>query len=287
MTKRFESKKRLKRKWLLEYLFLLLFAYLLIRLCIYTLVDISPTSYFSMKDLSKSFYEEMKASTINNPTVLLSYRGHAVSLKQPLLAASKPSNKKIYLYSTHNKETYQTGEKVTQAALDFKTALNDFQVDVHLEEGDIQEFVEMNNYAYYQSYQASRLFIEDALKKDTYDLIIDLHRDATSKNNSTLKTDEKSYAKVLFVIGGKNVMYRENYAIAEEIHEAIEKKLPKLSRGILVQTGSSVNGIYNQDLNANMILLELGGNQNTYEEVQNTISVIAPIIGEYLYGKAI
>ena len=55
----------------------------------------------------------------------------------------------------------------------------------------------------------------------------------------------------------------------------------------MLREGKNVNGIYNQDLGENMILLELGANYNTYEEVQNTIHLIAPIIGEYIYGKKV
>ena len=97
MTKRFESKKRLKKKWLIEYFFLLLFTYLLIKFCIYTLVDTSPTSYFSVKDLGKSFYEKVKENTINQPTVLLSYRGHAKPIKKVIFASTKNIRKYIFI----------------------------------------------------------------------------------------------------------------------------------------------------------------------------------------------
>ncbi len=287
MTKRFESKKRLKKKWLIEYFFLLLFTYLLIKFCIYTLVDTSPTSYFSVKDLGKSFYEKVKENTINQPTVLLSYRGHAKPIKKVIFASTNPKYPKVYLYSTHNEETYAGKESITEASLAFQKSLKEKQVDVTLEEQNIQEFVRMNNYAYYESYKVSRIFILDALQKSSYDLVIDLHRDAVSKKSSTIERDGKSYAKVLFVIGGKNVTYEANYAVAEKINALLEEQFPKLSRGILLQTGSNVNGIYNQDLGPNMILIELGGNQNTYEEVQNTISILASVIGEYLYGKEV
>ena len=48
------------------------------------------------------------------------------------------------------------------------------------------------------------------------------------------------------------------------------------------KSGSNVNGLYNQDLNGNMILLELGANENTIDEVQNTVEAIVPIMSAYL-----
>ena len=40
--------------------------------------------------------------------------------------------------------------------------------------------------------------------------------------------------------------------------------------------------IYNQDLNPNMILLELGSQYSTIDEVLNTLELLAPIIAEYV-----
>lgn len=47
----------------------------------------------------------------------------------------------------------------------------------------------------------------------------------------------------------------------------------------------NVNGIYNQDLNENMILLECGGYQNKIEEVNNTMILLSDVIKEYLEAK--
>ena len=40
--------------------------------------------------------------------------------------------------------------------------------------------------------------------------------------------------------------------------------------------------MYNQDLKDNIILIELGGNNNNLDEVVNTIELLVPIIGEYI-----
>ena len=41
------------------------------------------------------------------------------------------------------------------------------------------------------------------------------------------------------------------------------------------KTGANVNGVYNQDLSPNCILIEVGGVDNTIEEVNNTMDAIA------------
>ena len=46
--------------------------------------------------------------------------------------------------------------------------------------------------------------------------------------------------------------------------------------------GYGVNGIYNQDLDERVILIEIGGHENNIEEINNTLDLIAEVIGEYL-----
>jgi len=176
---------------------------------------------------------------------------------------------------------------VFDAAKDLKKALENDLLEVVVEEGNITEFLNANNYDYRYSYVASRNFIEEELRKRSYDLVIDLHRDAISKSASTVTINGKKYAKILFVVGKEHKNYKKNQKLAEALNKAVSSKYPTLARGILLREGKNVNGIYNQNLGENMILLELGANYNTYEEVQNTIHLIAPIIGEYIYGKKV
>ena len=49
----------------------------------------------------------------------------------------------------------------------------------------------------------------------------------------------------------------------------------------LAVTGA--NGIYNQDIGSNVILLEVGGNENVSFEVKNTLDAISEVIKEILY----
>lgn len=289
MSKHFKSKRRLKKMWILEYLLFLLFIFILIKLCIYSLVSISPISYFQVEMIGHEFYQKLKNSTINNPVLFLEYKNNSKPNVLPVMSVVKESSPKyrIYIYNTHQNEQYITKEKVLEASYEIKKTLENELIEVVVEEGNISEFLNANNYDYNYSYIASRYFIEEELNKNDYDLIIDLHRDAISKSASTVTIDGVKYAKILFVIGKKNNNYKNNYAIAEALNNKIKEKYPTLTRGILLQEGKNVNGIYNQDLNSNMILLELGANYNTYEEVKNTIRLIAPIIGEYVYGKKI
>ena len=76
-----------------------------------------------------------------------------------------------------------------------------------------------------------------------------------------------------------------NIGFAEKLHEKTENELRGLSRGISYKTGPAVNGIYNQNLNGKSVLIEIGGVDNTIEEVNNTMLALADILNKYIKGE--
>ena len=101
---------------------------------------------------------------------------------------------------------------------------------------------------------------------------------------STTEINGKSYAKTLFIVGLENPSYEENLNITEKLDNMINEKYPTLSRGIYKKKGPGVNGVYNQDFSPNTILIEVGGQDNTIDEVNNTINAISEILIEYIRG---
>ena len=59
---------------------------------------------------------------------------------------------------------------------------------------------------------------------------------------------------------------------------SLEKDYKGLSRGIYKRS----DVIFNQDLNPNAILIELGGVDNQIDELNNTLEILSKIIKEYL-----
>jgi len=55
MAKTFKSKRKLRKLWILKSIFLIILVYILIKLCIYSLVDISPISYFKIETVGHEF----------------------------------------------------------------------------------------------------------------------------------------------------------------------------------------------------------------------------------------
>ena len=91
------------------------------------------------------------------------------------------------------------------------------------------------------------------------------------KSNKThINIEGKDYAKILFLIGTDNQNYQKNLILTEKINNKLNEYYPGLSKGILRKGGEGVNGIYNQDFNENVILVEMGGYENTTTEVLNS-----------------
>lgn len=199
---------------------------------------------------------------------------------------------KVYIYNTHQLESYDNTDynditpNVLMASYLLKEELNKAGIPTIVESSNITEYIKQNNLKYYQSYDASRYYVEKTLDDNkNLDLVIDLHRDAVEKNVSTVTINDKEYAKVLFVVGMEHNNYESNLNVANAINNIIKEKYPTLTRGIITKSGKNVNGIYNQDLNSNSILIECGGYKNSFSEVVNTINLLSQIIKEYLNGR--
>ena len=209
MAKYFKSKKRQRKNWLIKKAVILILVYFIIKSCIYSLVIITPDKFLKPSLIIKEYYEHIKYMTINSPLNLLNYKDISVNDVKPVVDVN---NKKVYVYSTHQTESYSDNKNVVDASHYLKKKLHEYNIDVKIEEGSINEFMNANNYSYNYSYVASRYFVKEELKNN-YDLVIDLHRDAVSRKTSVIEINNKNCARVMFVIGKKNKNYKKNYLL--------------------------------------------------------------------------
>ena len=207
------------------------------------------------------------------------------------------TDKKVLLFATHSHEAYkpivqktlgQTGvynpqENILKLNQQLAEGLKGYGIQTDMLNIDIMAEMKKTGHTFNQSYDAARAFVQEKLTFDAYDLIIDLHRDAAMYDVTTLKGTE-NYAKVAFVVGVEHPMYDWNLAYAEQLHGKLEELKPGISRGIIKKGGAGVDGIYNQDLAPQMLLVELGGVDNTAEELGRTLAVLSQAINELLNG---
>lgn len=207
-----------------------------------------------------------------------------------------------YIYHTHNSESFlpllpnvtnpnhawHKDKNVTLLGKRLGEKLEEKGIKTLVDTSDIQALVKKKNMRYSQSYQISREVAVEALKQNKeVNMVFDIHRDSARKSATTAEVNGKKYAKTWFVIGEGHPNYEKNLQFAENLHYAMEKKFPGLSRGVYgkPKTGGN-NGVYNQDLSDKALLIEIGGVDNTLEELNRTVDALAEMISNYYWSEA-
>ena len=243
------------------------------------LIDLDFKNPISILDTNfKGLTKEVK---VTNKEVKKVNNDNVVNEKEPT----------IYLYNSHDTEEYKPSSfaeysvmptvKLSDYVLKEKLESNGFSVLI--EETTISSIRSSLGLNYAGSYAASRVLMEQA--KENYPSLIyfiDLHRDSLSHDKTTLTYNDKNYAKVMFLVGLENPNYGGNLDFSKKISDLINTKIPELSKGIYEKEGEGVNGIYNQDFSNRTILIEIGGPENTIDEVYETLLVLSEVLTEVI-----
>ena len=206
---------------------------------------------------------------------------YKIDVKNPIIYIY--NSHQLENYNNHNLEIYGITPNVLMASYLLKEKLNQKGISTIVEDTNLTEFLELNNWNHANSYKASRIFILD--KQNTYKSLkyyIDIHRDSINKKLSTININNKPYARILFVVGLEHQNYQKNLNLATKLNSLFEKHYKGLSRGVLKKEGPNVDGIYNQDISENSMLIEVGGVDNNIDEVLNTVNAIADILNLYI-----
>lgn len=122
---------------------------------------------------------------------------------------------------------------------------------------------------------------------ESYDLYIDLHRDAVAASSTVRRTVSiggENVARFMVLIGkGTTGGYAEkpdwerNCAIADRITQSLNRQCSGLARDVKIKTGR-----FNQHIAPCCVLIECGMNTNTLEEVLRGIPYLAQAIADAL-----
>lgn len=206
---------------------------------------------------------------INNVSSLLSFKTSTSIKKENKEQVYLP---KVYLYNTHQVEEYEeTFYNIKPTVLTvsnmIKEELKNNNIYSLVEEKSIKNELVKRKLDYSYSYRISREYLEEIRKKyPTITYFFDIHRDSINKKLSSVKIDDKSYAKVMFIVTKKNNNYKEN----EKNVKIMEEYLNNNYNGILRNTYYQPLYVYNQDINSTTFLIEVGGPYNNLEEIYNT-----------------
>ena len=111
-------------------------------------------------------------------------------------------------------------------------------------------------------------------------MFLDLHRDALGRDDTTVVFAGQPVARLMVVLGTDNPNWRKNYALAQRLLQRLEANCPGISRGILTKSDN-----YNQELAAGALLLEVGGPENTLDEVRRTMRFLAAALAAMALAK--
>lgn len=129
---------------------------------------------------------------------------------------------------------------------------------------------------------------------ETYDYILDIHRDAYSGpyngGNSVALKDGNRAAYVMLLVGkgtgatgsgfDERPDWPKNLDLAQRITDRMNDLTPGISREVKIKTGR-----FNQHVSAGALLIEVGNNKNTLDEALAACGVIAQALADVHAGK--
>jgi stage II sporulation protein P len=254
------------------YLFLFLLPILLIKLPMLAFgvdtpkkVETQPVAYAAnvTKEISNNTPEEISVETGGDPINILLYFTHIQESYQPIV------EKKYGLKAVNYHPTANISNVSDLVVQHFR--LNGDSVDV-------LEFDNMNKMQISGAYTKIRPYLQKQLAENQYDVLLDLHRDSIKREKTTIKSGGTTYARLTFVVGAEHVNYKMNEAFSKAVSNEVNRLVPTISKGVLAKTHDTGNGVYNQDLSSHALLVELGGIENTEEEINRTIAILAKAI---------
>ncbi|KSU85377.1 MULTISPECIES: stage II sporulation protein P [Fictibacillus] len=135
-----------------------------------------------------------------------------------------------------------------------------------------------------KAYALSRETVQQAIAQNRrLSYFVDIHRDSQPRKLTTISIKNQDYARICFIVGREHPSFQKNLQLAEELNRRVNQKYPHLSRGVIIKNKYEGNGIYNQDLSNNAMLIEIGGIDNDFRELYRTTDAFADVFGDFYW----
>ncbi|OLS35716.1 hypothetical protein BTR22_14765 [Alkalihalophilus pseudofirmus] len=227
--------------------------------------------------ISSDVLPMMGQATITNDPEILIYHTHTSESFSPELeglvrGSDRPDN------------AFHDEVNVTKVGEFLRGQLEEKGVGVIHDKTNFQEQLVEKNLNYEHSYELSRDMVNDILSEnDQIKIMFDIHRDSLDRSKTTTTINDDEVAQIVFTISSEDHNCADNRKFAETLHERAEVKYPGLSRGVLCRKNELGNiENYNQDLLDQSVLIEIGGYQNTFDELNQATEYLAEIVAEFL-----
>ena len=189
----------------------------------------------------------------------------------------------VYFYNTHQTEEYKSSKNykptvVTASKVLEKTLKNKGMLSL-VETRSIKKKLDEYGYDYSGTYAVSFEYLKDSKKKNpSLKYFFDVHRDSIVGKDSRVNINGKNYATMMFLVGQNHKNYKKNVKNIKMMGNYLNKHYQGLLRDTYYQPKYS----YNQEYDENMFLVEIGGPNNTLEEITNTSIALGDAISNYV-----
>ena len=206
-------------------------------------------------------------------------------------------NKNILIFHTHSCESYTSSQNfqytptgtfrttdlnftVTRVGTELEDQLKQYNLNV-IHNTDYHDYPSYNG-----SYTRSLATVENILKDNPSDIIIDLHRDAIGSRSDyapTVKIGENDVAaQIMFVIGTNggglwHPNWNQNLKFAIKMQEKAEEMYPGLFKPIMLTKSR-----YNQHAGKYANIIEVGATGNTLDQCLTSMKYLAKIMDEVI-----
>ena len=247
------------------------------------------TQIVTNNPITESFNAQYGAVKLKNQT--------QINLTQEILTPNITiENKNVLIFHTHSCESYTSSDQfpytptgtfrttdlnftVTRVGTELENQLKLYNIPV------IHDTSYHDYPAYNGSYTKSLQTVENILKTNPSDIIIDLHRDAIGSRPDyapTVKIGDDYAAQMMFVIGtnegGLNhPNWQQNLKFAIKVQEKAEELYPGLFKPIMVTPNR-----YNQHTGKYASIIEVGATGNTLEQSLTSMKYLAKILDEIM-----
>ena len=190
----------------------------------------------------------------------------------------------VYIYNTHETEEYKSSfynitPTVKTVSNIMKDELLKLNINSIIETKSVQKEVNKRGLDYPETYTVSLEYLKARRGKNpSLKYFFDMHRDSVVGDVARVSINNKKYATIMFLVGTKNQYYKRNLKGIR----VMEKYLNKHYKGLLRSTYYQPNSTFYQDYDSNMFLVELGGPDNTLEEIYNSVAALSKAIKYYV-----
>ena len=248
----------------------------------------AQTEIVTQNPITESYNIEINGVKIKNET--------SFEINNSILETSQNINKEnILIFHTHTCESYTPSEQFQyQQTGNFRTTDLNFSVARVGDElanclksygFNVTHDKTYHDYpAYSGSYTRSLATVENILKTNSSDIIIDLHRDAIGSKSDydpSVKIGEDVAAQLMFVIGTNggglyHPNWQSNLKFAIELQQKANEMYPGLFKPMIVR-----NSRYNQHLGSAACIIEVGATGNTLEQCMTSMKYLAKVLEEF------